>query len=243
MDRRIAWAKATLLVVSLLPLVGYVVGFMRDMLGANPIEAVTRGMGIWALNFLLVTLTITPLRRLTGWSWLPRLRRMLGLFCFFYACLHLTTYLWFDQFFDWDAILKDIVKRPFITAGMCAFTLLVSLGATSTNAMVRRLGGWRWQALHRTVYLIGVVAVLHYRWMVKADTTQPVIYAVILLTLLGLRAWWGWQPQADRAKNLGYRWWAGSSAAIEAARFSKAERPLAEPGPPPDPNSTCWNGG
>lgn len=205
MDRRIAWAKAALFAFSLLPLAWYAVGIMRDTLGANPLEAVTRGMGTWALNFLLLTLTVTPLRRLTGWSWLVRLRRMLGLFCFFYACLHLTTYLWFDQFFDWGTILKDIVKRPFITVGMFAFTLLVPLAATSANATMRRLGGQRWKILHRAVYLIGVVAVLHYWWMVKADTSQPKIYALFLAVVLGMRAWWRWGPQADSVKNLKVR--------------------------------------
>lgn len=204
MERRIAWAKVALFAVSLLPLAWYVAGALRDSLGANPIEAVTRGLGTWALNFLLITLTVTPLRRLTGWHWLVRLRRMLGLFCFFYACLHLTTYLWFDQFFDWQGIAKDIVKRPFITAGMVTFALLLPLAATSTNAMVRRLGGRRWQALHRTVYLIGIVAVLHFWWMVKSDTAQPLAYALILALLLGLRAWWRWRPQ------LGGAWkWSG----------------------------------
>lgn len=195
MDLRIAWAKAALFTLALLPLAWYALGIARDSLGANPIEAFTRGMGTWALNFLMVTLTATPLRRLSGWSWPLRLRRMLGLFCFFYASVHLTTYLWLDQFFDWHAIGKDIIKRPFITAGMFAFLLLLPLAATSTNGMMRRLGGRRWQALHRLVYLIGVVAVLHYWWMVKADTAHPVTYALILALLLGLRAWWRWKPR------------------------------------------------
>jgi sulfoxide reductase heme-binding subunit YedZ len=198
MDRRIAWAKAALFALCLVPLGWYALGAVRDTLGANPIEAVTRGLGTWALNFLLITLTVTPLRRLTSWLWLARLRRMLGLFCFFYACLHLTTYLWLDQFFDWHAIGKDILKRPFITVGMSAFALLVPLAATSTNAMVRRLGGRRWQALHRTVYAIAVVAVLHYWWMVKADTRQPALYALLVVALLGVRLWWRWRSGEAR---------------------------------------------
>ena len=150
----------------------------------------TRGLGTWALNFLLITLAVTPLRRLTGGSWLAPLRRMLGLYAFFYALLHLTTYLWLDQFFDWPAILKDIFKRPFITAGMLCFLMLVPLAATSNGAAIRRLGGRRWQALHRSVYVIGIVAVLHYAWMVKLDISKPLLYAGILSVLLGARLWW-----------------------------------------------------
>ena len=202
MDSRIAWAKAAVLAIGLLPLAWYGTGIALDRLGANPIEAVTRGLGAWALNWLLVTLAVTPLRRLTGWLWLVRLRRMLGLFCFIYACLHLVTYLWLDQFFDWQAITKDIVKRPFIAAGMLAFTLLVPLAATSTNAMVRRLGGRHWQALHRTVYLIGGITVLHFWWMVKADTSQPEVYALIIALLLGLRVWWRWRSQKGSTRAL-----------------------------------------
>lgn len=186
----IALLKALVFAAGLGPLAYYGWGAWQDALGANPIEAVTRGFGTWTLNFLLITLAVTPLRRLSGWNWLIRLRRMLGLFAFFYASLHLTTYLWLDQFFDWAAIGKDILKRPFITAGMAAFLLLVPLAATSNQAMIRRLGGRRWQSLHRTVYAIAIIAVLHYWWLVKADTSQPALYAVILALLLGLRAWW-----------------------------------------------------
>lgn len=195
MDKRIALAKAVLFVLCLVPLAYYVEAAWRDALGANPIEAVTRGFGTWTLNFLLITLTVTPLRRFTGWNWLIRLRRLLGLYAFFYACLHLTTYLWFDQFFDWAAITKDIVKRPFITAGMVAFTLLVPLAVTSNNAMIRRLGGRRWQELHRAIYPLAMIAVLHFWWLVKADTSKPALYAAILAVLLGLRLWWRFQEK------------------------------------------------
>jgi sulfoxide reductase heme-binding subunit YedZ len=189
-EKRIALVKAILFLLCLWPLAYYVWHFQQDNLGANPIEAVIRGMGLWALRFLLITLTVTPLRKLTHQPWLGRLRRMLGLFTFFYACLHLTTYLWFDQFFDWPAIAKDILKRPFITAGMVAFALLIPLAATSTNAMIRRLGGRRWQELHRTIYAISIIAVLHFWWMVKLDTSQPALYALLVAALLGLRIWW-----------------------------------------------------
>jgi sulfoxide reductase heme-binding subunit YedZ len=182
--------KPPLFIACLAPLAYYAWGVQADTLGANPIEAVTRGLGTWALNFLLITLTVTPLRKYSGWAWLGRLRRMLGLFVFFYAALHLTTYLWFDQFFDWPAIAKDILKRPFITVGMISFALLVPLAATSNAFAIRKLGGRRWQELHRSVYLIGLLAVLHYSWMVKADLSKPLIYALLVGILLGLRVWW-----------------------------------------------------
>lgn len=186
----IAALKTLLFGVCLLPLGYYGWGAWHDTLGANPIEAVTRGLGTWALNLLLVTLAVTPLRKLTGWHVVLRLRRMLGLFVFFYAALHLATYLWFDKFFDWNEIALDILERPFITVGMATFLLLVPLAATSSNFAIRKLGGRRWQALHRTVYAIGILAVLHYSWLVKADQSQPLLYAGILALLLGMRAFW-----------------------------------------------------
>ena len=185
-----ALLKPPLFLACLAPLAYYAWGLQTDTLGANPIEAVTRGLGDWALNFLLITLSVTPLRMLSGWTWLGRLRRMLGLFVFFYATLHLSTYLWFDQFFDWVAIAKDIWKRPFITVGMLCFALLLPLAATSNGFALRKLGGRRWQALHRSVYLISMLAVLHYSWMVKADISRPLLYAALLGILLGLRVWW-----------------------------------------------------
>lgn len=190
MERKIATAKGILFLLCLLPLTYYGWGLWQDTLGANPIEAFTRGVGDWALRLLLITLAVTPLRRLTSWAQAIRLRRMLGLFTFFYACVHLVAYLWFDQFFDWAEIGRDILKRPFITAGMVAFILLLSLAATSTNAMIRRLGGRRWQRLHRLIYPLAMVAVLHYTWMVKVDVRQPALYGAILALLLGLRLWW-----------------------------------------------------
>jgi sulfoxide reductase heme-binding subunit YedZ len=204
--------KLVVFIASLLPLAYYSWGAWHDTLGANPIEAVTRGMGTWTLNFLLITLAVTPLRKFTGWHAALRLRRMLGLFTFFYAVLHLTSYLWFDQFFDWGEIARDIIERPFITVGMAAFVLLIPLAATSSNFAIRRLGGRRWQALHRTVYAIGILAVLHYSWLVKADQSQPLLYGGILVVLLGLRAWWReverreqlagkYQPNQSRIKN------------------------------------------
>ncbi|MEW5769153.1 MAG: protein-methionine-sulfoxide reductase heme-binding subunit MsrQ [Pseudomonadota bacterium] len=185
--------KTIVFALCLLPLGHLVHGVATDGLGANPIEAVTRGLGDWALRLLLVTLAVTPLRRLAGLDWLPRLRRMLGLFAFFYAALHVLSYVWLDQFFDWAFILKDIIKRPFITVGFLSFLLLIPLAATSTNAMMRRLGR-NWRRLHRAVYAIGVLAVLHFWWMVKADIREPALYAGILALLLGLRLVWALRP-------------------------------------------------
>ncbi len=193
--RQLAGIKAILFAACLLPLLRLGWGAWNDELGANPIEFVTRSLGTWTLNFLLVTLTVTPLRKASGWLWLTRIRRMLGLFAFFYVVLHLSSYLWLDQFFDWTAIGKDILKRPFITVGMAAFMLLVPLAATSNNAMIRRLGGRRWQALHRSIYVIGIFAVTHYWWLVKKDVALPGVYAATLGVLLALRVLWRYQEK------------------------------------------------
>jgi sulfoxide reductase heme-binding subunit YedZ len=185
---QLALVKAVLFALCLVPLAR--LGWLgwTDGLGANPIEFVTRHLGTWTLNFLLVTLAVTPLRHLTGWHWLLRLRRLLGLYAFFYAALHFMTYLWLDQFFDWASIVRDIAKRPFITAGFTAFALLIPLAATSNATMVRRLGAKRWTQLHRSVYAIAIVGVIHYWWLVKKDITLPLLYAVLLGALLGFRA-------------------------------------------------------
>jgi len=183
--------KGLLFFACLIPLLRLAWFGYASQLGANPIEFITRSLGTWTLVFLLLTLSITPLRQLSGWSWLARLRRMAGLYAFFYALLHFITYVWLDQFFDLPAIYKDVLKRPFITAGFAAFILLIPLAITSTNAMMKRLGGRRWQWLHRLDYVIAMLAVLHYWWLVKKDITQPLIYAAILATLLGYRVWNG----------------------------------------------------
>jgi len=181
--------KAALFLISLIPLSRLAWYGYSDQLGANPIEFITRSLGTWTLVFLMITLSITPLRNLSSWSWLIKLRRMAGLFAFFYALLHFITYIWLDQFFDLSSIYKDVIKRPFITIGFAAFVLLIPLALTSTNAMIKRLGGKRWQTLHKLVYFIAFFAVLHYWWLVKKDITQPVIYAAILAVLLGYRIW------------------------------------------------------
>lgn len=178
--------KPLLFLICLIPLARLIYLGFTDGLGANPIEFITRSTGTWTLTGLMITLAVTPLRRLTGLNALVRYRRMLGVFTFFYASLHFTTYIWLDQFFSLADIFKDIYKRPFITVGFAAFVLLIPLAVTSTNAMMRRLGK-RWQQLHRLVYLIGGLGVLHYLWLVKKDLTQPLIYGAVLLVLLTLR--------------------------------------------------------
>ena len=182
--------KPWLFLLCLYPLGRLIFLAWADGLGANPIEFVTRSLGTWALTGLLVTLAVTPARRLSGVGALLRYRRMLGLFAFFYGVLHLLSYLWLDQFFEWAAIAKDILKRPFVTFGMAALALLLPLALTSTKASMRRLGR-NWQRLHRLIYPAAVVAVLHYAWLVKKDLTQPPIYAGMLAVLLSLRIYWG----------------------------------------------------
>lgn len=157
-------------------------------LGANPIEALLHRLGIWGLNFLLLTLAITPLRFVSGWSWLLRFRRMLGLFAFFYVFMHFLVYAGLDQRFDLQVILEDIAERPYITIGFTALLLMVPLAVTSTNGMMRRLGA-RWKKLHRLVYVIAILGVWHFYWQVKLDTLQAVMYAAGLALLLGYRLW------------------------------------------------------
>jgi methionine sulfoxide reductase heme-binding subunit len=184
---QIKWIKAAVFIACLTPLARLAWMGASNRLGANPIEHITRSTGWWTLAFLLITLSITPARRLLDQPWLLRLRRMLGLFAFFHASLHFTTYLWLDQFFDWMGIVKDIGKRPFITVGFAALAMLIPLAATSTNAMVRRLGAKRWQRLHRLVYVIAVAGAIHFWWLVKKDITEPAVFAGTLGLLFGIR--------------------------------------------------------
>ena len=177
------------LIIGLTPLVGLVIAALSDGLGANPVEEITHVTGKWALRFLVLSLTVTPLRRLTGWRMLTLERRSLGLFAFLYAALHLTTYLTLDLEFDWASLGEDIRKRPYITVGFSTFCLLLTLASTSTRAAARRLGS-RWKQLHRLVYLAGIGAVVHFFWLVKADTREPLIYGAIVAMLLSVRLWW-----------------------------------------------------
>ena len=179
--------KIGVFLLALVPLAKLGIGAYFDSLGANPIEKITRTTGYWTLTLLLISLTITPLRRFSGWLWLMRLRRMLGLFVFFYGSLHFLTYLVLDQFFDWVSIVNDVVKRPYITVGFPAFILLIPLAITSNNRMIKLLGGKRWLLLHRLVYLCAVGGVVHYWWLVKKDLTNPLTFALLLSLLLGIR--------------------------------------------------------
>jgi methionine sulfoxide reductase heme-binding subunit len=185
-SRALLLLKAVTFSLCLLPLSLQTWRFAHHQLGANPIEVITRSLGEWALLLLLLTLWMTPLRMALQQSWPMRLRRMLGLFVFFYVALHLSSYLWLDQFFDWPEIWRDIVKRPFITFGMLAFVLLVPLACTSTQAMQRRLKR-NWVRLHRLVYVIAILGVLHFFWLVKADTARPASLAIALGLLLAFR--------------------------------------------------------
>ncbi|RMG30047.1 MAG: sulfoxide reductase heme-binding subunit YedZ [Gammaproteobacteria bacterium] len=178
--------KAALFLLCLLPAGWLLFAALTDRLGANPIEAVTRGTGDWALRFLLITLAITPLARLTGWRSLIGYRRLFGLYAFFYASLHLLCYLWLDQFFDWAEIGHDLLERPFITLGMLSWAMLVPLAATSNRRMMRRMGR-RWKHLHRTIYLIAPLAVVHFFLLVKADWREPLLYLLVTVALLGMR--------------------------------------------------------
>lgn len=181
------WLKPVVFACALGPVAYMLIAGLLGGFGANPIEAVIRFLGDTAITMLLVALAVTPLRRLTGWTSVLRLRRMLGLFAFFYAALHVLAYVGLDQFFDWSAIGADIVKRKYITVGMATFIILMALAVTSPKGMVRRLGGRNWRRLHRLVYVSGGLAVLHYIWMIKADIQTPVVYGAVLIVLLAAR--------------------------------------------------------
>jgi methionine sulfoxide reductase heme-binding subunit len=188
--------KLVLFLAALLPLAHLAWKALHDGLGANPIEVITHSTGDWTLILILTTLSITPLRRLTRQYWLIGLRRMIGLFAFFYATLHFLTYIWLDKFFDWHEMVKDIAKRPFITVGFSAFVLLIPLALTSTKGWIRRLGGRNWQRLHRLIYVTAILGVIHYWWLVKADIRKPERYAFLLSILLLYRiGYWAWEKR------------------------------------------------
>ena len=182
-------AKVLVFTASLTPLVWLVVRTLTGRLGINPVEDLELTTGIWALRFLVITLSVTPVRRITGWNRVIQYRRMFGLFTFFYVCVHFAIYIGLDQFFALGAIVKDVVKRPFITMGFTAFVLMIPLALTSTKGWIRRLGR-RWQALHRLIYICGVCAAIHYLWKVKVMIGSPVYYAIVIGLLLGFRVFW-----------------------------------------------------
>ena len=185
------WTKVVVFAICLFPLASLSWKGLHDGLTANPIEFITHATGDWTIRFLIITLTITPLRKITRVPQFIRFRRMLGLFAFFYACLHFTTYVWLDKFFDLSEMWKDIHKRRFITVGFAAFVLLIPLAVTSTAGAIRRLGGKRWQALHWLIYVSAVLGVIHYYWLVKSDVRNPLQYAWMVGLLLAFRfgAW------------------------------------------------------
>jgi methionine sulfoxide reductase heme-binding subunit len=202
-------AKVGVFLASLIPFAWLLWGFFGrapfDMttwgagLGANPIEKITHVTGDWTLRFLLITLSITPLRKLLKLPWLIRFRRMFGLFAFFYGCLHFLTYIWLDKFFNLHEIFADVAKRKFITIGLTAFVLLIPLAVTSTAGWIRRLGGKRWQSLHRLIYVSAIAGVIHYLWLVKADIRKPLQYGIILGLLLFYRIWLWLVPRISRS--------------------------------------------
>jgi len=179
--------KVFVFLACLAPVVWLLIAAATDNLSANPIKDITESTGIWTLRFLIITLCVTPLRKLTGWNEVIRYRRMLGLFAFFYGFLHFMTYVWLDQFFAFHDILLDVYKRPFITAGFTGFVAMVPLAITSTKKWIVRLGGRQWQRLHRLAYLSALAGVIHYLWLVKADIQRPVLYGMALSLLLGYR--------------------------------------------------------
>jgi sulfoxide reductase heme-binding subunit YedZ len=205
--------KVAVFLLCLVPMAWLVFSALTDQLSANPIKDITEETGTWALRFLLLTLCVTPLRKLTGWTEVIRYRRMLGLYAFFYGLLHFLTYAWLDQFFSISDIVQDVYKRPFITAGFSSFVVMIPLAITSTKKWIARLGGRRWQLLHRLTYVGAIAGVTHYLWLVKADTERPLIYGFLLSILLGFRT-----LQSMRSNRLS---WFGNKAA--ASRLLRVE--------------------
>lgn len=189
---QIAWIKATLFLMCLIPCARLIWLAVNDDLSANPIEFIERSTGFWSLFILLATLSLTPIRLLTGRTWQLQFRRMLGLFMFFYACLHITTYLWLDYSFVWSDITKDIIKHPYVLVGFTAFVLTIPLAITSNNVMIKLLRE-RWKKLHRLVYLIGILGIVHFWWLVKKDIREPLFYGVILAILLSIRVYFNYK--------------------------------------------------
>ncbi|UCC82550.1 MAG: sulfoxide reductase heme-binding subunit YedZ [Gemmatimonadota bacterium] len=204
--------RGSIFLLALVPLVRIAVQGFTGGLGGNPIEEMLHRTGWWALAFLILTLSVTPARRLTRIGWLVKLRRMLGLYAFFYATVHFAVYVGVDQFFAWDYILEDIGERPYITVGFTALLILAPLAATSTKRMIKRLGGRRWNRLHRLVYIAAALGVLHFLWLVKADIREPVIFGAILATLLGYRLAAGPYKRLARLK-----WFGNSRLSIREA--------------------------
>jgi methionine sulfoxide reductase heme-binding subunit len=194
--------KPLIFAAALLPAAALVYGFYTNDLTANPLDYITDQTGTWALAFLVISLSVTPLRRLTGWNPIIKLRRMLGLFSFFYALLHMLTWVVLLNFFDVREMVIDVAKRPFITIGMATFLILLTLAVTSNQFSIRRLGR-RWQSLHRLAYAAAIGAVIHFWWLVKEDITEPRRWLMVVMLLLGLRVWWSWKRRAPRVVPAG----------------------------------------
>lgn len=215
-------------VVLLCPVFILTTGVVRNALGPNPIEKITHETGLWTLRLLLATLAVTPLRRMLGVPWLIHFRRTFGLMAFFYASIHLLTYLWLDQFFDWPSIGRDILKRPFITAGMLSFAVMIPLAITSTRAWIVRLGGARWQRLHRVVYLAAAAGVVHFWWLVKSDIRRPALYGAIFAVLMLARLRWGpsqWSAVERGGEVAGAERSASTAASCAGSALDRARPP------------------
>ena len=193
-------AKPAVFLAGLAPISLLLYWGFTDQLSPNPVEDITNGTGLWTLRFIMITLAITPIRKISGWQSVTRFRRMTGLFAFFYGILHFITYIWLDQALDFQEILKDIPKRPFITMGFTALVLMLPLALTSTKKWIGIIGGKRWQWLHRLIYASGAAAVIHYVWKVKLDATNPIRYGMLLAVLLGIRAWFALRPRFKAVK-------------------------------------------
>jgi sulfoxide reductase heme-binding subunit YedZ len=194
-------AKVVIWVLALLPLARLIWLGVNDNLTANPVEFVERSTGTWALIFLLISLSMTPIRLITGQVWQIQLRRTLGLWMFFYACLHITTYIWLDYSFFWSDIIKDVIKHPYVIVGFTAFVLTIPLAATSNSYMIKRLKT-NWKKLHQLAYLIAILAILHFWWLVKKDVTEPFYYAAVLALLFGIRLYYKYQPKKIISQHL-----------------------------------------
>lgn len=198
--KQVAWIKVFVFLLSLVPLIRLVWLGLQDNLTANPVEFVERSTGYWTLFILLATLSLTPIRLMTGRVWQLQLRRMLGLFMFFYACLHMTAYIWLDFSFDWKTIIKDIVKHPYVLIGFTAFVLTMPLAITSNKYMLKRLRE-RWKKLHQLVYGIAILGIFHFWWLVKKDIREPLLYATILFFLLGIRVYYKYSNQMNKVSS------------------------------------------
>ena len=224
--------KAVVWVACLTPLALLLYRAWTDDLGANPISFITNWLGDWTFRILLTSLALTPLRILTGMAWQMPLRRLLGLFAFFHACLHFSVWILLDHFFNWGQMLADIVKRPYITVGMLALTGLIPLAATSTTGMVKRLGAANWKRLHRLVYVVGMCAALHFLWLAKVGRKEQYVYAAILALLLGVRVWDGGRRVVRRRRSavsrapLGRSHLDGSRGMVDRGATTGQERPF-----------------